>query len=41
VQVVSITEPFEDIPLGKLLEAIIESLDEFYSGICPREGSGS
>jgi DNA invertase Pin-like site-specific DNA recombinase len=31
VQVVSITEPFEDTPTGKLLEAIIESLDEFYS----------
>ena len=31
VQVISITEPFEDTPTGKLLEAIIESLDEFYS----------
>ena len=31
VQVLSITEPFEDTPTGKLLEAIIESLDEFYS----------
>ncbi len=31
VQVVSITEPFDDSPSGKLLEAIIESLDEFYS----------
>ena len=31
VQVVSISEPFEDTPTGKLLEAIIESLDEFYS----------
>lgn len=31
VQVTSITEPFEDTPTGKLLEAIIESLDEFYS----------
>ena len=31
VQVVSITEPFEDTPTGRLLEAIIESLDEFYS----------
>jgi site-specific DNA recombinase len=31
VQVLSITEPFDDTPTGKLLEAIIESLDEFYS----------
>ena len=31
VQVVSITEPFEDTPTSRLLEAIIESLDEFYS----------
>jgi DNA invertase Pin-like site-specific DNA recombinase len=31
VQVVSINEPFEDTPTGRLLEAIIESLDEFYS----------
>lgn len=31
VQVVSITEPFEDTPTGRLLEAMIESLDEFYS----------
>ena len=31
VQVVSITEPFDDTPTGRLLEAIIESLDEFYS----------
>ena len=31
VRVVSITEPSEDTPTGKLLEAIIESLDEFYS----------
>ncbi len=31
VQVVSITEPLTDTPTGKLLEAIIESLDEFYS----------
>ncbi len=30
VQVVSITEPFEDTPTGRLLEAMIESLDEFY-----------
>lgn len=31
VQVVSINEPSEDTPTGRLLEGIIESLDEFYS----------
>jgi DNA invertase Pin-like site-specific DNA recombinase len=31
VQVTSISEPFEDTPTGRLLEAMIESLDEFYS----------
>ncbi len=31
VQVISITEPFDDTPTGRLLEAMIESLDEFYS----------
>jgi site-specific DNA recombinase len=31
VQVVSISEPFDDTPTGRLLEAVIESLDEFYS----------
>ena len=31
IQVVSINEPFDDTPTGRLLEAIIESLDEFYS----------
>ena len=31
VQIVSINEPFEDTPTGRLLEAMIESLDEFYS----------
>ena len=31
VRVVSITEPAEDTPTGKLFEAMIESLDEFYS----------
>ncbi len=31
IRVVSISEPAEDTPTGKLLEAIIESLDEFYS----------
>ncbi|MBI2855770.1 MAG: recombinase family protein [Chloroflexi bacterium] len=30
VRVVSITEPSDDSPTGKLMEAIIESLDEFY-----------
>ncbi len=31
VRVVSITEPVDDSSTGKLLEAIIESMDEFYS----------
>lgn len=31
VLVVSINEPFDDTPTGRLLEGIIESLDEFYS----------
>lgn len=31
VRVASLTEPFDDSPTGKLMEAIIESLDEFYS----------
>ena len=31
VKVVSITEHADDSPTGKLLEAIIESVDEFYS----------
>ncbi|MFC1995161.1 recombinase family protein [Chloroflexota bacterium] len=31
VQVVSINEPTEDTPTGKLFEAMIESMDEFYS----------
>lgn len=31
VHVVSITEPFEDTPTGRLLEAMIESLDKLYS----------
>ncbi len=31
VPVISITEPFEDTPTGRLLEAMIENLDEFYS----------
>ena len=30
VQVISITEPLEDTPTGRLLEAMIESLDGFY-----------
>ena len=32
IRVVSITEHADDSPTGKLMEAIIESLDEFYSG---------
>ena len=31
VRVVSITEHADDTPTGKLMEAIIESVDEFYS----------
>jgi site-specific DNA recombinase len=31
IRVISINEPSEDTPTGKLLEAMIESLDEFYS----------
>jgi site-specific DNA recombinase len=31
IKVISINEPSEDTPTGKLMEAIIESLDEFYS----------
>ena len=31
VRVVSITEPADDTPTGKLAEGIIESVDEFYS----------
>ena len=31
VQVISINEPFDNSPTGRLMEAIIESLDEFYS----------
>ena len=31
VRVVSITEQADDSPTGKLMEAIIESVDEFYS----------
>ena len=31
IRVISITEPAEDTPTGKLFEAMIESLDEFYS----------
>ncbi|MBM4445135.1 MAG: recombinase family protein [Chloroflexi bacterium] len=31
VQVISISEPSQDTPTGRLLEAMIESLDEFYS----------
>ncbi len=31
VQVISINEPMEDTPSGRLLEGIIEVIDEFYS----------
>ena len=36
IRVVSITEHADDSPTGKLMEAIIESMDEFYSEIWPR-----
>ena len=31
VQVISISEPFDNSPTGRLMDGIIESLDEFYS----------
>ena len=31
VRVVSITEHADDTPMGKLMEGIVESVDEFYS----------
>jgi DNA invertase Pin-like site-specific DNA recombinase len=31
IQVISISEPIDDSPTGKLLEGIIETVDEFYS----------
>ena len=31
IQVISINEPLEDIPAGRMLEGIIEVIDEFYS----------
>ena len=37
VRVVSITEHADDTPTGKLMEAIIESVDEFYSENLARE----
>ena len=38
VRVVSITEHADDTPTGKLMEAIIESVDEFYSENLRRKG---
>ena len=35
IRVVSITEPADDSPTGKLMEAIIDSVDEFYSENLP------
>ena len=37
MRVVSITEPFEETPTGRLLKAIIESIDEFYSANLSQE----
>ena len=31
IKVTSITEPADDSPMGRLIEGIIESIDEFYS----------
>jgi site-specific DNA recombinase len=31
IQVISITEPFDDTPTGRLFQGFIESMDEFYS----------
>ena len=38
IRVVSITEHADDSPTGKLMEAIIESVDEFYLGKSCRRG---
>ena len=40
IRVVSITEHADDSPTGKLMEAIIESVDEFTRRILPRRLSG-
>ena len=40
VRVVSITEHADDTPAGKLMEAIIESVDEFYSENLAQEVTG-
>ena len=40
VRVVSITEHADDTPTGKLMEAIIESVDEFYSENLARRSPG-
>ena len=40
VRVVSITEHADDTPTGKLMEAIIESVDEFYSENFAQEVTG-
>lgn len=37
VQVISITEPFDDSPAGKLFEGVIEVMDEFYSANLSQE----
>ena len=40
IRVVSITEHADDSPTGKLMEAIIESVDEFYSEILLKRSNG-
>jgi site-specific DNA recombinase len=37
VQVISISEQFDDSPVGRLLESLIESMDEFYSANLSQE----
>lgn len=37
VQLISITEPFDDSPMGNLMEGMIEIIDEFYSANLGRE----
>ena len=37
VRVVSITEPSDDTPMGRMIEGVIESIDEFYSANLAQE----
>ena len=40
VQVVSVDEPVEDSPWGRLLEGIIKVIDQFYSANLSKAGPG-